>query len=100
MTITDDWTVIIPPCPPWCVLPAYHGYVERYSDGNPARIHCGDDGNLTAWPARVEIVLPGGVDPGDALVTVSTGEGDQLTPDEARALASELIRAADAIEQG
>ena len=39
-------------------------------------------------------------DLGEALVTVSTGEGDQLTPDQALAYSMELIRAAVAIQEG
>jgi hypothetical protein len=102
MTTSTDLTIIIPPCPPWCTQPANHGY-EQLTDGTMGRSHWGDDTAETAakaWPATFETVTGDRVERQAAWVTIATGEGDQLTPDEARALASELVRAANAIDQG
>jgi hypothetical protein len=95
---TTDLTITIPACPTWCTQPANHGY-EELSAGTMGRSHCGDDGG-NAWPAQFQTVQGDRVKRGAALVTISTGEGDQLTANEARALASELVRAANAVDQG
>jgi hypothetical protein len=99
---TTDLTIVIPACPAWYTQPANHGY-EELSAGTMGRSHWGDDSgnaNAKAWPATFETVQGDRVEREAAWVTIATGEGDQLTPAEARALASELIRAANAIDQG
>jgi hypothetical protein len=97
MTSTD-LTITIPVCAAVCTQPANHGY-EELSAGTMGRSHWGDDGGK-AWPAQFETVRGDRVERGEAWVTIATGEGDQLTPDQARALASELVRAANAVDQG
>jgi hypothetical protein len=95
---TTDLTFTIPACPPWCTQPAGHPYVESTTEGYPARSHWGD--GAKAWPARFETIQGDRIVTVGAWVTIVADDDDQLTPAEARALASELVRAADAIDQG
>jgi hypothetical protein len=95
---TTDLTITIPACPAWCTQLANHGY-EELSAGTMGRSHWGDDSGK-AWPAQFETVRGDRVERGEAWVTIATGEGDQLTPAEARALAPELVRATNAVDQG
>ena len=79
MTTTDQ-TFTIPACPPWCKQPAGHPYVDSTTEGYPARSHWGD--GAKAWPARFETIQGDRIVTVGPWVTITTDDGDQLTPAE------------------
>jgi hypothetical protein len=89
MTTTDRKTFPLPPAPGWAT--------ESYQDGERIyhELELGKVGVFRTDDLTIE-----GMTVGDAYIRVHEGEDETLTPDEARALASELIRAANAIDQG
>ena len=96
---TTDYTFTIPACPAWCTQPAGHPYVDSTTEGSPCRSHWGDDTGK-AWAATMETIRGDRIVTDEPWITIAIADGDQLTPDQARALASELMRAATAIDQG
>jgi hypothetical protein len=97
-TTTTDQTFTLPACPAWCNQPpatptstppprgtrpaATGATAPRRGPRGSRRSRARPDRHRWAW------------------VTIVADNGDQLTPAEARALASELVRAASAIDQG
>ena len=86
-TTTDPTTYPLPPAPGWAT--------ESYQDDS--RIyHEFELGQVGVF--RTDTLTLEGVTVGAPYIRVHEGEDETLTPDEARALASELVRAANAIE--
>ena len=108
MTTTDQ-PIIIPTCPSWCTRPAGHGFDETLTEsgahlrngtvvetGSPCRGHVGDDTGLSAYPVQDEALSGGRIVQDDPYVAILVPD-TQLTVDEARALAAEIVRAANAL---
>jgi hypothetical protein len=88
-TSTDQKTYPLPPAPAWAT--------NSYQDGDRIyhELELGKVGVFRADDLTIE-----GMTVGDVYIRVHEGEDETLTPAEAKALASELVRAANAIDQG
>ena len=86
-TTTAPKTYPLPPAPGW----ANNSYQDQ--DWIYHELELGQVGVF-----RADALTINGITVGDAYIRVHEAEGEMLTADQARALASELVRAANAIE--
>ena len=86
-TSTDQTTYPLPPAPGW----ANNSYQDQ--DWIYHELELGQVGVY-----RADALTINGITVGDPYIRVHEGEDETLTPDQARALAAELVRAANAIE--
>lgn len=104
-TTTDHGITItraqVPPCPSWCRFTDHlpdHSYDSESLDGSTlSRFHISDVSGV--YIAQEEFNRDGVVRFGPAHISGAVGDGDiETTADEARALAADLIAAADELD--